>query len=593
MLELRLLFASPSSNSNNNDHPPAQSILGPRVLLLTGPRNSCKKWAVSQFASFEKWTCLFIDTFSLLSQRLGASSGDPEGLLLEAVARAYQSVLETVAAEHALPRCCIVFERCAETINESMAAGEFLIAFEAAAHKIDALFRGGPGEGEPPIIILDCDTDHLGKQKFSEEIDCVIPSLSSISSLHIDSGRESTGCDASERESLVQFLLFEHLYGPRFNGNMPESFKIGDFTTLTESHYISALLSRCAEVTKGSSMHSLIGAVRTLDQHSSLRIGLQAIINAMESSSRSMIPNNNPGTQETPASSPSGRRIAHVDWDRDIQRLHAEKALIRRAVDSALFDRFPRKDSPHSCISDNHPLIKAPPTGILLHGPPGTGKTLLARAVATYIVSGGPSQSISNSFSDGTPILGQLDRIGDPLPSYICTEERPLDQSPNHASDPLQDLPNETNSGPSNPSIVDSARCTGRFIVAGLHDIVHGTIGDTERALRTLFDEALASAPSVIFIDEIDAIVGVRRSGVPEDFDIDRRDDVDGDAIGGIGAGRIASLLSEEMDRLFSLNGVGPRPRVLLLAATNHISAIPVGLCRIGRFDLVLSIDKQ
>ena len=80
-------------------------------------------------------------------------------------------------------------------------------------------------------------------------------------------------------------------------------------------------------------------------------------------------------------------------------------------------------------------------------------------------------------------------------------------------------------------------------------EVLSKWVGESEKAVRTLFSRAAASAPSVIFIDEIDGMVSARR------------------AAGSAGVGdRVLLQLLQEMDgRSIS----GPEPKALDLEPSN------------------------
>ena len=90
--------------------------------------------------------------------------------------------------------------------------------------------------------------------------------------------------------------------------------------------------------------------------------------------------------------------------------------------------------------------------------------------------------------------------------------------------------------------------------------------GESEERLRTIFKEAQDSAPSVIFIDELDSIAPKR------------------DEAGGELERRIVSQLLTLMD------GITPRGRVVVIAATNRPDSIDPALRRPGRFDREIEI---
>jgi transitional endoplasmic reticulum ATPase len=97
-------------------------------------------------------------------------------------------------------------------------------------------------------------------------------------------------------------------------------------------------------------------------------------------------------------------------------------------------------------------------------------------------------------------------------------------------------------------------------------EIIHKFYGESEAHLRKVFDEAAARAPSIIFIDEIDAIAP-------------RRERVVGDV-----EKRVVAQLLALMD------GLSQRQHVVVLAATNLPNMLDPALRRPGRFDREISI---
>ena len=96
--------------------------------------------------------------------------------------------------------------------------------------------------------------------------------------------------------------------------------------------------------------------------------------------------------------------------------------------------------------------------------------------------------------------------------------------------------------------------------------------GESEENLRKVFDEAEKNAPSIIFIDEIDAIAPKREQVVGE---VERR---------------VVSTLLTQMD------GLKSRGKVVVIAATNMPNILDPALRRTGRFDREIEIpipDKK
>ncbi|XP_026463941.1 spermatogenesis-associated protein 5-like protein 1 isoform X2 [Ctenocephalides felis] len=105
-------------------------------------------------------------------------------------------------------------------------------------------------------------------------------------------------------------------------------------------------------------------------------------------------------------------------------------------------------------------------------------------------------------------------------------------------------------------------------------------VGVAEVTLTSLFQQARQNAPSIIFIDEIDAIFGNRSS--------DNHNEVQN---------RLLSGLLMEMDgisnKLDSMIGceVVQSPGIFIIAATNRPEALDSALLRPGRFDQILYVS--
>ena len=105
-----------------------------------------------------------------------------------------------------------------------------------------------------------------------------------------------------------------------------------------------------------------------------------------------------------------------------------------------------------------------------------------------------------------------------------------------------------------------------KFFSVNGPEIIHKFYGESEAHLRKIFDDAAHQAPSIIFIDEIDAIAP-------------RREQVVGDVEKRV----VATLLS-------LMDGMNQRQNTIVLAATNIPNAIDPALRRPGRFDREISI---
>ena len=93
-------------------------------------------------------------------------------------------------------------------------------------------------------------------------------------------------------------------------------------------------------------------------------------------------------------------------------------------------------------------------------------------------------------------------------------------------------------------------------------------IGESEKGVRELFRLAKQSAPTILFLDEIDSLTPRRRNDGTESGVIER----------------VISQFLTEMDGIEELKGV------TVLAATNRIDIIDPALLRSGRFDLMFEV---
>ncbi|WP_424358540.1 proteasome-activating nucleotidase [Methanocella sp. MCL-LM] len=107
------------------------------------------------------------------------------------------------------------------------------------------------------------------------------------------------------------------------------------------------------------------------------------------------------------------------------------------------------------------------------------------------------------------------------------------------------------------------------FIRMSGSELVHKFIGEGAQLVRDLFQMARDKAPSIIFIDELDA-VGSRRThdGTTGSAEVNRT---------------MMQLLSE-------LDGFSERGNVRIMAATNRIDMLDPAILRPGRFDRIIEV---
>ena len=108
-----------------------------------------------------------------------------------------------------------------------------------------------------------------------------------------------------------------------------------------------------------------------------------------------------------------------------------------------------------------------------------------------------------------------------------------------------------------------------RFYAQSASAFVEMFAGLGAARIRKLFEEARKNAPSIVFIDELDA-VGMKRSG---------------------------SSFNREQDQtlnqlLVELDGFGPRDQVVVMGASNRLQDLDPALLRPGRFDRQILIQQ-
>jgi len=104
------------------------------------------------------------------------------------------------------------------------------------------------------------------------------------------------------------------------------------------------------------------------------------------------------------------------------------------------------------------------------------------------------------------------------------------------------------------------------FISISGPEIVSSFYGESEKRLREIFDDAGNTAPSIIFIDEIDSITP-------------KREEVSGDLERRV----VAQILS-------LMDGLSSRGELIVIAATNRPNALDPAIRRGGRFDREIEI---
>ena len=105
------------------------------------------------------------------------------------------------------------------------------------------------------------------------------------------------------------------------------------------------------------------------------------------------------------------------------------------------------------------------------------------------------------------------------------------------------------------------------FILLNGPEIMSKFYGESEKKIRDIFEEAEKASPTIIFIDELDAIAPKREDAMGE---VERR---------------VVSQILTMMD------GLKSRGKVIVIGATNRVNSIDPALRRPGRFDREISIN--
>ncbi len=110
--------------------------------------------------------------------------------------------------------------------------------------------------------------------------------------------------------------------------------------------------------------------------------------------------------------------------------------------------------------------------------------------------------------------------------------------------------------------------CDANFISIKGPEVLSKWVGESEKAVREIFKKARQTAPSIIFLDEIDSLAPERGMG-----DINEVTD------------RVVNQL------LTSMDGIESNPGIVVLGATNRPDRVDSALLRSGRFDHKLFVS--
>ena len=122
-----------------------------------------------------------------------------------------------------------------------------------------------------------------------------------------------------------------------------------------------------------------------------------------------------------------------------------------------------------------------------------------------------------------------------------------------------------------------AAAAAANFISVKGPELLDKYVGESERAVRSLFARARASAPCIILFDEIDALAP-RRGGGPL-------------GVSGATSSEASGVTDRVVNQLLTeLDGLESRGRVYVVAATNRPELVDPAVLRPGRVDKLLYV---
>lgn len=117
------------------------------------------------------------------------------------------------------------------------------------------------------------------------------------------------------------------------------------------------------------------------------------------------------------------------------------------------------------------------------------------------------------------------------------------------------------------------------FIATSGAEVYSPYVGCAEKFISKIFDAARKNSPCLIFLDEIDTLIGKRSTGSTSTSDVQTR---------------ILSTLLTEMDgiglKMRSASLLASESKILVVAATNRPDMIDDALMRPGRFDRLIHV---
>ena len=111
-----------------------------------------------------------------------------------------------------------------------------------------------------------------------------------------------------------------------------------------------------------------------------------------------------------------------------------------------------------------------------------------------------------------------------------------------------------------------ATECQMNFISVKGPELLNMYVGESEKNVREVFERARENLPCIIFFDELDSLAPARGKGADSGQVMDRI---------------VAQLLTE-------IDGVGKKPGLFIIGATNRPDLLDSALLRTGRFDKMI-----
>jgi len=245
-------------------------------------------------------------------------------------------------------------------------------------------------------------------------------------------------------------------------------------------------------------------------------------------------------------------RADRQDWSQDYIRIDG---FIRQNAGVGIGDKVKIRKAK---FAEAQRIVLAPPSGSHMHYGDEAADMIRRQTLKRPVVAG----DILPIMSSGShPFVGRME----PVP-LVVTETHPDNVVVVCERTEIVLLYGPPGTGKTLIAKAVANESGANFISIAGPEIMSKYYGESEQRLREIFEEAQKSAPSIIFIDEIDSIAPKR-----------------GEVTGEVERRVVAQLLA-------MMDGLKERGQVVVIGATNREEAIDPALRRPGRFDREIEV---